>query len=101
VHAWADSSASCSNAAASSSRPTLRLTLDSEGQLAAAEAVIAAMYGVPNALLILQQHQLVDAVILADRIGATAVAGQAVQMLTTAAAPAATAEGLSLTAATL
>jgi hypothetical protein len=57
------------------------------------------MYGVPNALLALQQHQLVDAVILADKIGASTVAGQIVQMLRTAAAT--TVEGSSLTAATL
>jgi hypothetical protein len=101
VHAWATSSASCSDAAAFCSRPKLRLPLDSERQLLAAEAVIAAVYAVPNALLALQQHQLVDAVMLADRIGATAVAEQAVQMLTTAAAPTATAEGPSLTAATV
>jgi hypothetical protein len=63
----------------------LRLTLDSTEQLPAAEAVIAALYGVPDAITFLEPAQQVTAAVLADRLGAAAVAKQAVQLLKAAA----------------
>jgi hypothetical protein len=70
---------------AASNRQRLRLPIDSAEQLPAAEAVIAALYGVPDALSSLEQQQLVDAVVLGDMLGAAAVAAEAVQLLKAAA----------------
>uniref|UniRef100_A0A383VJQ4 BACK domain-containing protein n=1 Tax=Tetradesmus obliquus TaxID=3088 RepID=A0A383VJQ4_TETOB len=72
--AWAATDANSSPgrdaaaAAAGSSRPKLHLPIDSEEQLPAAEAVIAALYNVRDALSSLQQQQLVDAAVIADRL---------------------------------
>jgi hypothetical protein len=102
--AWAGPSANTSSpggdaaAAAGSSRPKLYLPIDSEEQLPAAEAVIAALYDVLDALSSLQQQQLVDAVFIADKLGAPKVAQRAVDALTAAAEQAE--EGQGLTAAT-
>jgi hypothetical protein len=83
--AWAASSSSNSASSSGANRTQLRLTIDSAEQLPAAEAVIAALYRVPDALSSLQQQQLIDAVFIADKLGAADVAAQAVQMLITAA----------------
>jgi hypothetical protein len=80
----ASSSGSSSAAAALADLPTVCLTIDTEEQLPAATAVIAAMYGVesgPNALSSLQQQQLVHAVVIADRLQVTPVCSQALALL--------------------
>jgi hypothetical protein len=64
----------------------LQLTIGSADELPAAEAVIAAVYCVPDAFNSLEHAQLVNAVMLADKLGAAAAAKQAVQILKTAAA---------------
>uniref|UniRef100_A0A383WH79 BTB domain-containing protein n=1 Tax=Tetradesmus obliquus TaxID=3088 RepID=A0A383WH79_TETOB len=61
---------SSSGGQAPASRPTLHLTIDSAEQLPAAEAVLAAMYGVEDAIEGLEQQQLVDAVVIADMLHA-------------------------------
>jgi hypothetical protein len=53
-------------------------------QLPAAEAVIAALYGVPESLSSLDQVQLVHAMTIADMVHAEAVVKQAVEPLETA-----------------
>jgi hypothetical protein len=47
-------------------RPTLHLTIDSAEQLPAAEAVIAAIDGVEDAMQTLEQQELVDVVMIAE-----------------------------------
>jgi hypothetical protein len=82
------SSTSSAAAAALAGLPTVCLTIDSEEQLPAATAVIAAMYGVesgPNSIGSLQQQQLVHAVVIADRLQVTPVCSQALQLLAAAA----------------
>jgi hypothetical protein len=70
--AWAPADADADNSAlphavaGRSSRPLLYLTIDSAEQLPAAEAVIAALYAVPDAHDSLQQHQHVCALLIAD-----------------------------------
>jgi hypothetical protein len=88
--AWATADVGSSAAADASmvsgcSRPLLHLTIDSAEQLPAAEAVIAALYAVPDALESLRQQQLVWALIIADKLGAEDVAKQSVKMLIDAA----------------
>jgi hypothetical protein len=89
--AWAAPDANSSSpgneagSAAGSSHRQLHLPLDSAEQLPAGEAVIAALYDVPDALSSLQQQQLVDAVVLADKLGAPKVAQRAVDALKAAA----------------
>jgi hypothetical protein len=73
-------------AAAAGKRRQLHLTVDCAEQLPAAEAVIAALYGVLDNLRNLQLQQLVNAVVIADRIGAPAVVEQAMSDLTYAVA---------------
>jgi hypothetical protein len=63
----------------------VHLTIDSAEQLPAAEAVIAAMYGVPDAISSLEQQQVVHAVVIADMMHAETVAKQALQALQAAA----------------
>jgi hypothetical protein len=63
------------------SRPVLHLTIDSAEQLPAAEAVIAALYGVPDALSSLPQQQLLVAAVIAGKVGAAGVVDQCVSML--------------------
>jgi hypothetical protein len=63
----------------------VHLTIDSAEQLPAAEAVIAAMYGVPDAVSGLEQQQLVHAVVIADMVHAGTAVQQAVQALNDAA----------------
>jgi hypothetical protein len=67
--------------ATASSRPQLRLTIDSAEQLPAAEAVVAALYFKQDAITSLEPMQQVTAAVLADKLGAAAVAKQAVQLL--------------------
>jgi hypothetical protein len=57
------------------------LTIDTAEQLPAAEAVIAAMYSVPDALAGLTLHQLVHVVSIADMLQADAAMQQAIQAL--------------------
>uniref|UniRef100_A0A383VZ76 BACK domain-containing protein n=1 Tax=Tetradesmus obliquus TaxID=3088 RepID=A0A383VZ76_TETOB len=52
------SGSSSSSSAAHAKRPVVRLTIDRAEQLPAAEAVIAAMYGVPDAISSLEQQQM-------------------------------------------
>lgn len=84
--AWApsgaDDAARSEATATAGRRPQLHLTIDKVEQLPAAEAVVAALYGVPNGLRDLELPQLVDAVVIADRIGAPAVVEQAALDLT-------------------
>jgi hypothetical protein len=82
----ADDQPSSSSAAAGAQRPTVQLTIQSAEQLPAAEAVIAAMYGVPDAIKGLEQHQAVHAVVIADMVHAGAAGQQALQVLQAAAA---------------
>jgi hypothetical protein len=63
----------------------VQLTIDSAEQLPAAEAGIAAMYGVPDAISSLEQHQAVHAVVIADMVHAEAAGQQALQTLQAAA----------------
>jgi hypothetical protein len=82
--AWAPGAAddTAGREAAACKRRQLHLTIDSAEQLPAAEAVIAALYGVLDGLRNLQLQQLVDAVMIADRIGAPALVEQAASDLT-------------------
>jgi hypothetical protein len=66
--------------------PRLELTVDSADQLPAAEAVIAAMYGMTAPMQRLTQVQLLAAALIADRIQVTAAVKQAVAALQAAAA---------------
>uniref|UniRef100_A0A383VRH4 Uncharacterized protein n=1 Tax=Tetradesmus obliquus TaxID=3088 RepID=A0A383VRH4_TETOB len=59
-----------SGSSAAAARDSVHLTINSAEQLPAAEAVIAAMYGVLDALSRLQPEQLVHAVVIADMLGA-------------------------------
>jgi hypothetical protein len=63
----------------------VQLTIGSAEQLPAAEAVIAAMYGVPDATSSLEQHQAVHAVVIADMVHAEVAGQQALQVLQAAA----------------
>jgi hypothetical protein len=79
-----DSSVS-SGSAACDERPTVYLTIDKAEQLPAAEAVIAAMYGVPDAISSLEQQQVVHAVVIACMVQAEAAKQWALQVLQAAA----------------
>lgn len=57
----------------------LTLTIASAEELTAAEAVIATFYGVQDSLANLQHEQLIQALLIADMIGAAAAAKQASQ----------------------
>jgi hypothetical protein len=76
-------------------RPTVHLTIDSAEQLPAADAVIAAMYGMQDAISSLEQHQVVHAVVIADMVHAETAGQQALQVLQAAAE---SEQGLSATA---
>lgn len=73
----------------SNNRLQLTLTLDHAADEPAAVAVIAAMYGVPNAFSSLGQDQLVWTVKYADMLQMSAIAERAAQALQAAAAAAA------------
>uniref|UniRef100_A0A383W0B1 BACK domain-containing protein n=1 Tax=Tetradesmus obliquus TaxID=3088 RepID=A0A383W0B1_TETOB len=75
------SSGGSSSDAAHAERRTVYLRIASAEQLSAAEAVIAAMYGVPDAISSLEQQQVVHALVIADMIGAEAAGQQALQAL--------------------
>jgi hypothetical protein len=78
-------SSSSSSTAGHAKRPTVHLTIDSAEQLPAAEAVIAAMYGVPDAISSLEQQQVVHAVVIADMVHAETAQQQVLQALQAAA----------------
>lgn len=85
----ASSLASSNQHPASGAKPVklyLNLTINSEDELPAAEAVIAGLYGVAYAFIHLRHDQLVQALIIADMIGAAEAAEQVNQCLKTAAA---------------
>jgi hypothetical protein len=63
----------------------VQLTIDSAEQPPAAEAVISAKYGVPDAISSLEQHQAVHALVMADMVHAEAAGQQALQVLQAAA----------------
>jgi hypothetical protein len=63
----------------------VKLVIDSAEQLPAAEAVIAAMYGVPDAISSLEQHHAVQVAAIADMVHAEAAGQQALQVLQEAA----------------
>lgn len=69
-----------------SERLLLTLQVASASERTAAEAVIATLYGVHNALHSLEHEQLIQAVIIADTISALEVSEQAFKCLTTAVA---------------
>uniref|UniRef100_A0A383VM69 BACK domain-containing protein n=1 Tax=Tetradesmus obliquus TaxID=3088 RepID=A0A383VM69_TETOB len=66
-------------------RPKVYLTIESAEQQPAAVAVIAALYGKPDAISSLEQHQLVHTLVIADMIHADAAEQQALQALQAAA----------------
>lgn len=74
-----------SSSGSDNSKPQLELTLDSPDQQAAAEAVIASLYLIKDAMTQLDTVQLVQTVVLADRLQITVAMEQAVQLLCTAA----------------
>jgi hypothetical protein len=74
----------------------VQLTIANAEQLPAAEAVVAAMYGVPDAISSLEQHDAVHAIVIADMVHAEAAGQQALQVLQAAAQ-----SGQGLTAVTL
>uniref|UniRef100_A0A383W9A1 BACK domain-containing protein n=1 Tax=Tetradesmus obliquus TaxID=3088 RepID=A0A383W9A1_TETOB len=79
------SSSSAANRATAPERPKIYLTVGSAEQLPAAEAFIAAMYGVPDAISGLEQQQVVHVVVIADMVHAEAAGQQALQALQAAA----------------
>jgi predicted xylose isomerase-like sugar epimerase len=77
-----------SSSTGTAQRREVHLTISSADHLPAAEAVIAAMYQVPDAISSLQQQHLVQAVVITDTLQVEYVAQQALQALSTAAAAA-------------
>lgn len=71
--------------AAAPHRPTLELTIDSQDQLPAAEAVVAALYGAHDTLLKLDQQQQLAAALIADRVHIAPAVKHSVQALLSAA----------------
>jgi hypothetical protein len=83
---YSDTAAAAAAGGHTPHRPTLELTVDSADHLPAAEAVIAAMYGMTAPIQRLTQVQLLAAAVIADRIQVTAAVKQAVAALQAAAA---------------